>query len=512
LRSAYILRHFHKLAPLLATTYFTIFFWVENTANGFRFIDGVVVLAVLWIATLVLWVVLRFVLRDGRSIPLLMTIGAIAFHNFGMMALLLEKADVVASHKPLIAVFALVLIPTFVVIRARRIEAAMPLRVLTAVLVILTISNIVRLQADSIRNITFAIDNELISEALSGADENLARPHIYYFIFDMYASDRVLAKYLDFDNSEFLGAMESIGFQELPDSRSTYISTEFSIPSTVNMILLTDPDGTGSTMSEDYMLSVNADQIDILSTTNVGRVVEGLGYSTRSFDTRRYEEHRSIMDIFLTPFSSMFVNTVALRVIRPKIIHLWFRGTFGQHNFVNKFTPEAVIVSGDKPTFSWFYSLAPHNPFVFTADGVLRGGIIASGTPEDSDMYRRGYTDSVQYTNTKIIDIMTELIEESDEPPIIIIQGDHGPHAHLPGDIDPDRKAENLDYRAGILNLMYLPEFCTIDPPANLTTVNTFRFVLASCFGSSLDLLPDVTYYGLDLGYLDPPVLNSVTD
>ena len=67
-------------------------------------------------------------------------------------------------------------------------------------------------------------------------------------------------------------------------------------------------------------------------------------------------------------------------------------------------------------------------------------------------------------------------------PPIIIIQGDHGPsHFDVPS-------------RMAILNAYYFPDHEFAVYP-EITPVNSFRLLFNNYFNTDFDLLEDVSYY-----------------
>src|SRR5690606_20516760 len=80
----------------------------------------------------------------------------------------------------------------------------------------------------------------------------------------------------------------------------------------------------------------------------------------------------------------------------------------------------------------------------------------------------------------------------SEKPPVIIIQGDHGPGGRLkwksPGD---SCYAE----RTSILNAYYLPDGADALLFPNITPVNSFRVVLNAYFGADLEMLPGKSYF-----------------
>jgi hypothetical protein len=93
----------------------------------------------------------------------------------------------------------------------------------------------------------------------------------------------------------------------------------------------------------------------------------------------------------------------------------------------------------------------------------------------------------VRFINQEILQVVDVLLENSDTPPIIIIQGDHGPL--------PDLAQEGAQ-RMPILNAYYLPgiQMGKVLYPA-ITPVNSFRVVLNSYFGQHLPFLEDQSYF-----------------
>jgi hypothetical protein len=163
------------------------------------------------------------------------------------------------------------------------------------------------------------------------------------------------------------------------------------------------------------------------------------------------------------------------------------------------FTPEAqkrnlILYVLDKmkslpdvpgPKFVFIHLVIPHQPFVFGPHGEEL--VVAPRTLNEDKYYKaedylRGYGNQVRFISSQIPDIMKIIIEKSSTPPVIILQGDHGP-AQL--------EKEN---RMGILNAYY---FSTKQDAlySTITPVNTFRVVFNTFFGTDLEMLPDTSYY-----------------
>jgi hypothetical protein len=77
---------------------------------------------------------------------------------------------------------------------------------------------------------------------------------------------------------------------------------------------------------------------------------------------------------------------------------------------------------------------------------------------------------------------MDTLISESDTPPIIVLQGDHGPWL------------QTKEKRLRIFNAYYLPGN-NDKLYSKITPVNTFRLIFDTYFGGNYDMLPDVSYF-----------------
>lgn len=134
------------------------------------------------------------------------------------------------------------------------------------------------------------------------------------------------------------------------------------------------------------------------------------------------------------------------------------------------------------PKFVYAHIVVPHTPFVFSPSGEY----LADGHRNYSDKKR--YSDQVYFIDSQIVSISRQIIKNSTNPPIIIIQGDHGvPLEYI--------KSGGTGQKPGILNAYYFPDgndmenlYPTISP------VNTFRLIFNLYFGANLDILPDKVY------------------
>jgi hypothetical protein len=116
-------------------------------------------------------------------------------------------------------------------------------------------------------------------------------------------------------------------------------------------------------------------------------------------------------------------------------------------------------------------------------------GINFDGDWED---YRRGYADQVKFVNRELEKTIDAILSKSSPPPIIILQGDHGPGGFL---IWSSPTKTCLWERTSILNAIYLPAGGEEKLYPAISPVNTFRVILNTYFAADLELLPDETYF-----------------
>ncbi len=103
-----------------------------------------------------------------------------------------------------------------------------------------------------------------------------------------------------------------------------------------------------------------------------------------------------------------------------------------------------------------------------------------------SDDHPEDYLRQLIYANTLITNAVAGILKNSQSPPIIIIQGDHG-YRSLPG---PHRVEEAVT----ILNALCLPGFREDWLYPGITPVNTFRVIFNHYFGQHYSYLPDVVH------------------
>ena len=120
--------------------------------------------------------------------------------------------------------------------------------------------------------------------------------------------------------------------------------------------------------------------------------------------------------------------------------------------------------------------------------------------------YHKQYTEQLQYLSNQVLETVITLLDTSEQEPIIIISGDHGPRSIVPSS---ETDASIHFERMHILNALYLPGVDDFVIQADHTPVNTFRVILNEYFGTDYSMLPNRSYSS---SMLFPYQFNDVTE
>ena len=329
-----------------------------------------------------------------------------------------------------------------------------------------------------------------------------AQPDIYYIILDMYGrSDTIEDKY-GFDNSAFLAELRKQGFYVAACSSSNYTQTALSLASSLNMDYLTAY-GKKFAPGKPY----RDDAGNLIKDSTVRQYLAQYGYKFVSFENRFSFINITNSDVFIRmPNSELTIQPFELLLIEqtPAIVVLnelekiaaahkvedlrKYGSVYDATQYVlNAMT--RLPTSIQSPKFVYVHLVIPHPPYVIGPNGEytgdsenLTGG--TDGGPINLQAEKLGYTNQVKYLNSRMPKIVAQIIATSKNPPVIIIQGDHGFKAWNDG---TDRLA--------ILNAYYLPgKDASKLLYQSITPVNSFRMVLDAYFNGQFKLLPDLNY------------------
>jgi hypothetical protein len=334
------------------------------------------------------------------------------------------------------------------------------------------------------------------------------QPDIYFIVLDGYGRGDVLSELYAHENSPFLDALREQGFFVADESFSNYAITPLSLAATLNMRYideLHDVMGHGDTRPA---------LKDLIQQPEIVHRLHALGYRYVHFDTMYWgTEDAPLADVsfsreaFLqSEFAAVLLKTTALR-------YVWDMAPAWHQVHLDTLEHLREVPQLDGPTFAFAHLLLPHPPYVFDSAGrVLRHEAeLIGGWDEPA-----AYIEQLKFLNTQLQELVRVLITESEHPPVIILQGDHGPARTL-----FERGSETVTIyreRMGILNAQLVPPQIRSALYPSISPVNTFRVLMNGLFGDDMALLPDESFYSwsypVDSPALaaNPQELRDVTD
>lgn len=312
-------------------------------------------------------------------------------------------------------------------------------------------------------------------------------PNIYYIILDGYGRHDLLRDKFDYDNSDFINGLKERGFYIHECSQSNYSYTQVSLPSSLNMAYLDD-------LSID--LEARFDPSFLLKHGAVRSFLEEHGYKTAAVPTGYPWTEWTDANVYfmterdqvgLTDFEALLVQTTMLEPLWDHLAdslgttqHLAERRRFLTRNALEALKAFPQL---NGKFFVFVHIIVPHPPYLIGPNGQ---NVLYLPDEIPDDLERKGYADQARFISGQMLEVIDVILAESDQPPIIIMQGDHGPPPNL---ITPAERMQNL-------NAIYLPGINVekvLYP--SMTPVNTFRVVLNEFFGQHLPLLEDRSFF-----------------
>lgn len=327
--------------------------------------------------------------------------------------------------------------------------------------------------AFSLLGVAQGLPDPVASERQPGA-RAVAGPDVYFIVLDAYARADVLDELYGHDNEPFLGGLESRGFYVADDSYSNYAMTQLSLASTLNMDYL----------GEDPARRP-ADLDRAIQESSVVRAFQERGYRYAFFETSWFGTDEAPLADLSFPISeggSRFEELAWQMTLPGRLLHAPERHL----QLLRTLDGLEQIPQLPDPTFTVAHLLAPHPPFMFRADGSVRSYVEDLRQP----FLRDEYAEQVEFLNERLDRLVDALIAESDQVPIIVLQGDHGPMMTLDG---PATTA--WWERHAILNAILVPESFRASLYPSISPVNTFRVILPLLAGDAPSLLDDLAYF-----------------
>ena len=316
------------------------------------------------------------------------------------------------------------------------------------------------------------------------------RPDVYHLVLDGYARSDVLRDVYGFDNREFLDALAARGFRILPETYSNYSTTFLSLSATLNHRYHEPVNGSLPGGRRHYYRLIQ--EADVLTAfRSLGYKVHWVGttWSGTEDSPLADEVHRLAPLPFHNEFAAVFWRRTPLRQFEPTVAH--------SHLFA--FETLEALSGRPEPTYTFAHVLAPHNPYVFDADGT-----IIANVPQVLQFNRRifqaeqrwsnqdAYIAQLRYINRRVLEMLDVLLARPGPRPVVILQSDHGSAFRVgrtPNDVEVAQE------RHGVLNAVLAPPQWQAAFPERGTLINTYPILLHHGFGRAVDPLESRVFY-----------------
>jgi hypothetical protein len=319
-------------------------------------------------------------------------------------------------------------------------------------------------------------------------------PDIYYIVLDEFAGFQAMREYWKYDEvDDFVHFLNDRGFFVAEASHGSTYDTLHEMASRLNYREYPSGKADIQTYFQD------------IADNRVMRFLKSRGYTIVVFDETNmgYPAAKSINADYLYEFGSPAIPQSGKRsyefyfdefgelVVDNTMVYAIsqnYRGNsphVSQHSNMITFTVNHIT---DKevpsPKFVYVHLLLPHAPFVFRPDG--------SHADTDNATNWNYYIDNYKFAIKVAEAMVSKILSESDSknPPIIILQSDHGAR-NQPG---KDAKSVTLknypeEYKTLILYALNIPGYDYSDLSQDIKPINTFPLIFNYLFDEEIDLL-----------------------
>ena len=518
-------KKFNIIHPFLISLLPVLFIYSQN-AREMPIQEIILPTLSIFFAAVLLWLLVRFIVKNNEKSGLIISLLLVLSFSYGHIFLLvddftLENSDI-GRHRYLVIPFAI----SFIVGTYYFVKTKIKLNKVTTIVNVFagTFLAVILINVGTynIENVD-SFGSELITSntSLSAADTTIETippyqgeiknyPDVYYIVLDAYTGSSSLKKFLNYDNQEFVSYLTNKGFNVNHESYSNYFGTELSTISTLNMrylnFLTEEKDGYQEFPPPERMYEENIVMQNFKSAGYkvilIHKPFTQTKVSLPLFDLELCERNKYVdSELF-----SMTIKTSILILLLEK----WEEHELRETALCSFSELPKQHQKFDEPIFVYAHLLIPHPPYIFGPEGEQVSSVRPEGL--ESWDYKEGYINNLKFANKNIKQIVDELLTDLENPPIIIIQADHGSMF----DVDPNivhrgkPSNENIEQMMSIFSAYYLPGIEKNLSHDVITPVNTFRIIFNSYLNTDYDLLEKKMYLVDENGM--PEYFIDVTD
>jgi len=474
------------LYPALLASYYVLFLWFRNIEE-ISIGEGAAVLAGSVVLALGLQLALARVTRDGHAGSAVAAVWVAVCLGYGHLYSLVSQ-HAWGRHRYLLGATALLVFAAFLIARRGWIGPGFSAGA-NWVAILLVLASLLGLGPVLGRPVVAppGLDPSLLAQARDASDDE-SLPDVYLLILDGYGRGDVLSALYDFDNSEFLTDLESLGFAPNSGSFANYPTTLTSLASFLNLDYLRG----------DGELREGLDRLqplyDAIRSSRLLRLFEAAGYRSTVISAHRYAKHRSLIAHTVEqcgpswPFVDAWLATTILRVEPRLMTMLTLDKERGR--VLCQFSALEAAVDQAGPKLVLFHVISPHPPFLFRSDGT-ESGLVETNLVDW--MPREAYTAQLEFVNRKTRRVLTKLALRRERPSITVLLADHGPASLMsPG---WSLGAAAVRERSPILLAVHDSRGTVATEDVPLSPISATRWLVNSALGLSLPYLEDRAFF-----------------
>lgn len=486
-----ILKNTMKLHPFLFSIFPGVFFFSMNSQE-ILFQDILVLSSIFVAITFGIILLCGLIIKNKESVGMIISIGFILFFSYGHIYNLINNNFELAQSIILGIFIILFVISIFYLVKTKRKlnNLSKIANVVGMTLIIISASNLLLENSQGNYSLDLvSISNKNIDSINSQIYDY---PDVYYIILDAYSGQDILIEEFEYENQEFMTFLEENDFHVVENSTSNYPQTYFSLPSVMNMEYLECTENFSGCInrSTTFQMIQNNDVMERFAQEGFAIINVYSGWKpTSNFELVNTNLCGKYYTNFINPelttaiFSNSILNPLYVFLFeddkREQILCIFSEIPKAHHNF-------------NQPAFIFAHIHVPHYPYVFGANGEPTSPERLEMGWEGEEDDKEGYLEQLKFTNKMMREVISEIKNNSDIEPIIIIQGDHGYKEKIDDMNNPTN--QELRIRFSNLNAYHIPEkdFSNFE---NITPINTFRIIFNELFDDNLEMKEDKSYW-----------------
>jgi hypothetical protein len=358
---------------------------------------------------------------------------------------------------------------------------------------VLVLFNLVKIVPAEIKKGHSAITNAPLNRA-DGLLPAKDSPDIYYVILDEFAGFQAMREYWNYDEvDDFVSFLKNRGFFVAEESHGSSTDTlhqmatrlnyhEYPYETTTHQALfkeIADNRVMRDLKSRGYTIIV-FDETNMAYGSSIPiRADHVYEHGSASIPQRKAGAYGLYLDEFgelVLDNTMMYAFSQAYKTNSPVV---------AQHTDMIYFTLDRIVAKEiSSPKFVYVHLILPHGPFAFSEDG----NIMDSDRFTNWNYYIDNYKFSIKIAKEMIDKILLEA--DSKNPPVIILQSDHGARNHLnrrEGSVILPNYPE--EYKTLIMNALYIPGYDYSSLSQDMNPTNTFPIVFNYLFDTNIPLI-----------------------